>query len=74
MSLTRRDFLSAASLGALANKITLAAPLRGALKPEHFGAKGDGRTNDTSAFAAMAAQVQRAGSGEIVLRGERPMW
>ena len=36
--------------------------------PEQFGAKGDGRTNDTSAFAALSAFVNRRGGGEIVLR------
>jgi hypothetical protein len=33
-----------------------------------FGAKGDGRSNDTAAFAALAAQVNAQGGGEIVLR------
>ncbi len=36
--------------------------------PEQFGAKGDGQTNDTLAFAAMAAHVERSDGGEIVLR------
>ena len=39
-----------------------------ALTPERFGAKGDGVTNDTAAFAALAAQVMRRGGGEVVLR------
>jgi hypothetical protein len=33
-----------------------------------FGARGDGRTNDTAAFAAMSARVNAAGGGTIVLR------
>lgn len=69
MPLTRRDLLIANLIGAfLAPLNALAAPLSGALTPEQFGAQGDGRTNDTAAFAAMAARVQRAGGGEIVLR------
>lgn len=36
--------------------------------PEMFGAKGDGRSNDTRAFAAMSAQVNAKGGGTIVLR------
>lgn len=36
--------------------------------PEHFGARGDGRTNDSAAFRRLAAAVNRAGGGRIVLR------
>jgi hypothetical protein len=36
--------------------------------PEMFGAKGDGRTNDTDAFAALSAHVNAQGGGMIVLR------
>lgn len=36
--------------------------------PEEFGAVGDGETNDTDAFAAMAALVNAVGGGEIILR------
>ena len=39
-----------------------------ALTPERFGAKGDGATNDTAAFAALAVEVMRRGGGEVVLR------
>lgn len=39
-----------------------------AFTPEDFGARGDGRTNDTAAFARMAQAVNRAGGGRIVLR------
>jgi hypothetical protein len=39
-----------------------------AVTPEMFGAKGDGRTNDTEAFAAMSAHVNARGGGTIVLR------
>ncbi|HEX8401784.1 MAG TPA: hypothetical protein VF628_08795 [Allosphingosinicella sp.] len=36
--------------------------------PEQFGAKGDGATNDTAAFARLATAVNIAGGGTIVLR------
>lgn len=38
------------------------------LTPERFGAKGDGHTNDTFAFAALSARVNARGGGTIVLR------
>lgn len=37
-------------------------------RPEDFGARGDGRTNDTAAFHRLADAVNRAGGGRIVLR------
>lgn len=37
-------------------------------RPEHYGARGDGATNDTVAFAAMAATIQAQGGGIIELR------
>lgn len=36
-------------------------------RPEDFGARGDGRSNDTLAFAALSEAVQRAGGGVIEL-------
>jgi hypothetical protein len=39
-----------------------------AITPEGFGALGDGSTNDSSAFAAMADYVNKRGGGTIVLR------
>jgi hypothetical protein len=38
------------------------------LRPEQFGAVGDGHTDDTDAFAALADFVNRDGGAEIVLR------
>jgi hypothetical protein len=36
--------------------------------PEDFGAAGDGRTNDTAAFARMTEAVNAVGSGTIILQ------
>lgn len=38
------------------------------ITPEAFGARGDGRTNDTDAFAALSAHVNAVGGGTIALR------
>jgi len=43
-------------------------PTDPSITPEQFGAVGDGRTNDTDAFAKMTAAVNKAGGGKIVLR------
>lgn len=43
-------------------------PAADALTPEMFGAKGDGITNDSDAFAALAQAVRRRGGGTIALR------
>ncbi len=37
-------------------------------RPEEYGARGDGQTNDTAAFAALAAALNRLGGGTVVLR------
>jgi hypothetical protein len=64
---TRREFVGAAAAAAVAPAIG-STSTGGAVTPEMFGAKGDGRTNDTQAFAAMSAHVIRLGGGTIVLR------
>lgn len=43
-------------------------PANDSITPEQFGAVGDGRTNDTDAFAQMTAAVNKAGGGRVVLR------
>lgn len=65
---TRRHTLigAASGAGALLLPGTALAQVR-SFRPEDFGAKGDGRSNDTLAFAAMSQAVQRAGGGTIVL-------
>ena len=52
---------------AKAGGISGMAPLR-TFTPENFGAAGDGRTNDTDAFARMAAVVNANGGGTVVLQ------
>lgn len=72
MTITRRKLLETAGLGGVALCLPSwtgrLAAATGALTPEQFGAKGDGRTNDSAAFAALAAEVNRRGGGEIQLR------
>lgn len=68
VTFTRRRLLvgtaSSWALPAVASGSTQIA----AITPEMFGARGDGRSNDTDAFAAMTAFVNSRGGGEIVLR------
>jgi hypothetical protein len=70
MTIDRRAFLAggisvlAAPRGAAAQPAASVSTVR----PEDFGARGDGRTNDTEAFGAMSAHIQRLGGGTIVLR------
>lgn len=54
--------------GAVALPIGSMAQSAPAFRPEDFGARGDGRTNDGAAFRRLAAAVNRAGGGRIVLR------
>src|SRR5688572_32008340 len=72
MTLTRRTLLGTAGMSGAALCLPLwsgrLSAATGALTPEQFGAKGDGRTNDSAAFAALAAEVNRRGGGEIQLR------
>ncbi len=71
MEQSRRSFLAsvaAAAGGAGLPWSARAAAAAAALTPEQFGARGDGVTNDTDAFARLAAHVVRLGGGTIVLR------
>jgi len=67
MVASRRQFIVA---GGAAGFLTAARkPVAGDyLTPEMFGAKGDGRTNDTDAFAALSAHVNAHGGGNVILR------
>jgi hypothetical protein len=64
-SVSRRVVLG----GALATSALLALPGRAqpVFRPEDFGARGDGVTNDSNAFRALAAAVNRHGGGTIRL-------
>jgi len=57
--LDRRTFLASSAAAALPAPIAAAAAT--AFRPEHFGARGDGKTNDTAAFAALGEAINRAG-------------
>src|SRR4051794_9037861 len=64
--LTRRDLLHGAAIA----MVSTAAPAARAssITPERFGARGDGVTNNSAAFAAMAEFVNMRGGGKISLR------
>jgi hypothetical protein len=67
MQIDRRNLLKGGGLAvAGASAPGWAAPA--VLTPEQFGAKGDGITNDTDAFARLAQAVTLRGGGEIALR------
>lgn len=66
MRIDRRALLAGAGSSAF---LASGSPARaGIITPESFGARGDGQTNDTLAFARMAAFVTKRGGGEVVLR------
>jgi hypothetical protein len=67
MAASRRQFILAAGAAGLAARVRAAAA-SSQFTPEMFGARGDGRTNDTEAFAAMSEHVNARGGGTIVLR------
>lgn len=70
MKVDRRAFLAASAATATVPSRLLAA-VEEIVRPEEFGARGDGVTNDTRAFAALSAEVNRRGGGTISLRAER---
>jgi hypothetical protein len=70
MRLDRRTFLGGATavIGWAGAACSAPAPSASVVRPEDFGAKGDGVTNDTDAFGAMSAHINRRGGGTIELR------
>lgn len=69
MEFDRRTFLAGCAGAAVASRAN--AQAAGTLRPEDFGARGDGATNDTRAFAALSAEVIRRGGGTIQLGAGR---
>jgi len=70
MTLDRRAFLAAAA-AAMAGPLPAFAATGTTFSPEQFGAKGDGVTNDTRAFSALSAEVNRRGGGTVVLSARK---
>jgi len=69
MNIDRRHLLASSGAAlAIAAFVPARAQPGGALTPEMFGAKGDGRTNDSAAFAALSAAIEQRGGGTIILR------
>lgn len=65
----RRKVLGGVAGGALVVLSRPAAPAASQVfRPERFGAKGDGRTDDSEAFARLSDAVNAAGGGIIELR------
>jgi len=65
MRLARRSVLAGAA-ALVAGRSS--GQTRATFRPEDFGARGDGRSNDTAAFAAMSARVNAMAGSEIILR------
>lgn len=67
METTRRAFMAGAAAAGMLSRGACAATTD-VLTPEQFGARGDGRSNDTDAFAALSAAVNALGGGVVVLK------
>lgn len=65
MIIDRRTFLAATG-ACIAARASAAEP-EATFRPEDFGARGDGSTNDTEAFAALSERVNALGGGTIAL-------
>ncbi|SMF62107.1 Right handed beta helix region [Allosphingosinicella indica] len=67
---TRRGFIRAAGavLVTACGNERATAEQAAAYTPEGFGAKGDGRTNDTAAFQALSAAINARSGGTVMLR------
>jgi hypothetical protein len=64
----RRRLLAGAASGALIAFSGVAFAAAPVFRPERFGAKGDGRTDDSEAFARLSDAVNAAGGGIVELR------
>jgi hypothetical protein len=72
MVLTRRNVVIGGAAGALLSASACRVAAAGTtVTPEGFGAVGDGVTDDYAAFQRMAAAVNAAGAGTVVLRPGR---
>jgi len=67
MQVSRREALLGVTAVTFASNSSY-AEIDERLTPETFGAKGDGVTNDTDAFAALSVRVNQLGGGIINLR------
>jgi hypothetical protein len=68
MTLDRRNLLVGATAGgALLLRKPPASAQPGILRPEDFGARGDGLTNDTDAFGTLSQELNKRGGGTILL-------
>lgn len=69
MTISRRDVLAGVAGSAGAALVpTCARAQGGTVTPEMFGARGDGVTNDSDAFAEMAIAINLRGGGTVDLR------
>ena len=64
----RRQLLRAVAGAAICAALSPAVGAQLTFTPERFGAKGDGRTDDSEAFARLSEAVNAAGGGTVVLR------
>lgn len=65
MKLTRRALLGSAVV--LGSGLSAGGASGDVVSPKDFGARGDGITNDTDAFAACAAYINARGGGTVVI-------
>lgn len=68
MKICRRTFIGGAAAFASGCAVSQPPAASDAVRPEDYGAKGDGTTNDTAAFVAMSAEINRRGGGTVILR------
>ncbi|HVM22027.1 MAG TPA: right-handed parallel beta-helix repeat-containing protein [Sphingomicrobium sp.] len=72
MRIDRRALLaSVAAITATPLAARLGAQPQRVLRPEDFGARGDGTANDTRAFSRLSAEINRRGGGTVALRAGR---